>query len=253
MALAAIIEVCCPPDSCALLRKLLQLIPHLGDAGLRAGFLHGLATRGPAQADRADCLFTDHDRNTAAERNDIRETALTGYVAFGGAFRPVGGSSPERQCRIGLAAGEFEIVGRRSIALEKYAQPAGAIENRHRYSRRAFSQRGFCDHQGHLDRNGFLGAHLCSCRRGCSNECRQTSHEAQSNRHRTSLVITRAVHGRSRPRPRPDYVTPAEQEIRTKLWLGIAGNVPAYGDGLRDTAADATDAVGWSRAAGRAA
>src|SRR5438093_3992470 len=26
----------------------------------------------------------------------------------------------------------------------------------------------------------------------------------------------------SRPRPMPDYVTPAEQEIRTKLWLGIA-------------------------------
>src|SRR6266516_2682985 len=127
----------------SLLRKLPQLILHFGDARLRAGFLLGLATRRPAQADRADCLFTDHDRNPAAQRNDIAKTALAGYVSFGSAFRPVGRSAPECQRRVGLAAGEFEIVGRRSIALEKYAQPAGAIENRDRYPRRALGQRGF--------------------------------------------------------------------------------------------------------------
>ena len=31
------------------------------------------------------------------------------------------------------------------------------------------------------------------------------------------MVITRAIHGQSRPRPMPDYVTPTEQEIRTKF------------------------------------
>src|SRR5437667_10757593 len=88
----------------AVRTNLLQLVLHLGDARLCAGFLLGLATRRPAQADGADCLITDHDRNPAAERNDIRQTALTGYVAFSGPFRPVGRGPPECESRIGLAA-----------------------------------------------------------------------------------------------------------------------------------------------------
>src|SRR5262249_30847129 len=104
--------------------SLLQLILHLGDTRLSAGFLLGLAARRPAQAHGSDRLITDHDRNPAAERNDIRKTALTGDVAFGGPFRPFGRRPPERQGCIGLPAGELKIVGRRSIALKKYAQPA---------------------------------------------------------------------------------------------------------------------------------
>src|SRR5437667_4564693 len=113
-------------------RQLLQLILHLGDARLCARFLLRLAPRRAAQADGADRVITDHDRNSTAKRNDIRQTALAGYVAFGGPLCPVGRGLPERQGRIGLAAGEFEIVGRRSIALQKHAQPACAIQNRDR-------------------------------------------------------------------------------------------------------------------------
>src|SRR5262249_41698519 len=169
----------------------------------------GLATWCRAQTDGADCLFTDHDRNAAAERNDVRKTALAGDVAFGGAFRPVGGGPPERQRCIGLASGEFEIVRRRSVALEKYAKPAGAIENRDRDARRALVQSGFRNDQGHLDRNVFLGKHLCFCRRGCCNEYRQNSHEAQSNRHRIlPFHYPMFIHGQLPPRRMADYVTP---------------------------------------------
>src|SRR4030095_4473225 len=52
--------------------NLLQLILHLGNARLCAGFLLGLATRRAAQADRADRIITNHDRNAAAKRNYIR-------------------------------------------------------------------------------------------------------------------------------------------------------------------------------------
>src|SRR5437867_7109841 len=199
----------CASRTAATMRKLLQLVLHFGDSRLGAGFLHGLATWRPAQADRADCLFTDHDRNAAAERNDVRKTALAGDIAFGGAFRPVGGGPPERQRGVGLAAGEFEIVRRRSVALEKYAQPAGAIENRDRYAGRALVQSGFRNDQGHLDRNVFLRKHLCFCRRRCRNQSRQNSHEAQSNRHRIlPFHCPVSVHGQLRPRRMADYVTP---------------------------------------------
>src|SRR2546425_983222 len=196
-------------DSSARPRKLLQLVLHFGDARLGAGFLHGLATWRPAQADGADCLFTDHDRNAAAERNNVRKTALAGDIAFGGAFRPVGGGPPERQRGVGLAAGGAEVVRRRSVALEKYSQPAGAIENRDRYAGRALVQSGFRDDQGHLDRNVFLRKHLCFYRRRCRNECRQNSHEAQSNRHRIlPFHCPMSIHGQLRPRRMADYVTP---------------------------------------------
>src|SRR5262245_6959536 len=62
----------------AVRTNLLQLILHLGNARLCAGLFLGLATRRAAQAHGADRLITDHDRNSAAERNDIRQTALTG-------------------------------------------------------------------------------------------------------------------------------------------------------------------------------
>src|SRR5215510_11430734 len=53
-------------------RNLLQLILHFGNARLRAGFLLGLATRSSAQADGTDRIIANHDRNSAAKRNDIR-------------------------------------------------------------------------------------------------------------------------------------------------------------------------------------
>src|SRR5437762_6002548 len=71
-----------------------QLIRHLGDAGLGAGLLLGLATRRAAQANGTDRVFADHDRNAAAERNNVRKTTLPGDVAFGRALRPFGRGTP---------------------------------------------------------------------------------------------------------------------------------------------------------------
>src|SRR5438128_927190 len=68
---------------------LLQLILHLRNARLCAGFLLRLAARRTAQADGADRIIADHDWNAAAERDDIRQTALSGDIAFGGPFRPL--------------------------------------------------------------------------------------------------------------------------------------------------------------------
>src|SRR2546428_5659052 len=124
-------------DSSALPRKLLQLVLHFGDTRLGAGFLHGLATWRPAQADGADCLFTDHNRNSAAERNNVRKTALAGDIAFGGTFRPVGGGPPERQRGVGLAAGALRIVRRHPLAPWKNPPPRRAAHNPPPYDGRA--------------------------------------------------------------------------------------------------------------------
>src|SRR5215831_10575657 len=200
------------------LADLFQLILDLCNAGLCAGFLLGLAARCPTQADGTDRVVANHDRNSSAERNDIRETALTGYVAFCRAFRPIGGSPPERQSRVGLAAGELEIMRGCSIALEKYTQPAGTIQNRDRYSRRAFIQSCFRNRQGHFYRNIFLRKNLCSRRRGNCNEHGQTSHEAQSNRHRIlpSAIDARLCHGFPILRCKTDLIESALQAARNQ-------------------------------------
>src|SRR5262249_58014532 len=89
---------------------LLELVFHLGNASLGAGLLFGLATRCAAQADRPNRIFADHDRNSAAERNDVGKAALTGYVALSGSLRPLGRGAPERQRGIGLAAAARTIL-----------------------------------------------------------------------------------------------------------------------------------------------
>ena len=66
----------------------LQLIRHLGDAGLGAGFIAGLARA--ADADRPDGVVADVDRDAAAERDHVGELALGGEIgAFLGLLRPL--------------------------------------------------------------------------------------------------------------------------------------------------------------------
>ena len=48
----------------------------------------------------------------------------------------------------------------RAIALEKNAQPAGAIDDGNRYAISAFGERRLRDRQGHVDRNVLLRQHL---------------------------------------------------------------------------------------------
>ena len=55
-----------------------------------------------------------------------------------GALRPLGGRPSEGQRRIGLAAGQFEIVRRRPIALEENTEPACAIDDSNRCFDAAF-------------------------------------------------------------------------------------------------------------------
>src|SRR6266702_8370435 len=110
---------------------LLQLVRHFGDAGLAAGLFLLPAVRGPAQADAADRIFADFDRNAALERNDLGKRPLAGDVGLG-ALRPFDGSPPESPRRIGLAAGELDIMRRRPIALEENSQPACAIDDGNR-------------------------------------------------------------------------------------------------------------------------
>src|SRR5438445_1718814 len=97
---------------------LLQLVRHLGDAGLAAGLFLRPAVRGPAQADAADRIFADLDRNAALERNDLGKRPLAGDVGLG-ALRPFDGRPPESPRRIGLADGELYIMRRTAYDLEK--------------------------------------------------------------------------------------------------------------------------------------
>src|SRR5439155_11653829 len=92
---------------------LLQLILNLRDAGFSAGFFLGLSVRSAAQPDGADRVITDHDRNSAAQRNDIAQAALSEDVtARLGTLRPLGRRSPERQRSVRLPPRQLEVVWR---------------------------------------------------------------------------------------------------------------------------------------------
>ena len=73
----------------------------------------------------------DFDGNAALQRNDVGQHPLPLKCCFG-ALRPLGGRASEGQRGIGLAAGQFDIVRRRPIALEENTEPAGAIDDSNR-------------------------------------------------------------------------------------------------------------------------
>src|SRR3981189_2162220 len=97
---------------------LLQLIRHLGDAGLAARLFLRPAVRGAAETDATDGLFADLDWNAALQRNDLGKAALALRLGLG-ALRPFDRGAPERPRRIGLALGKLEIVRRGSVAHNK--------------------------------------------------------------------------------------------------------------------------------------
>src|ERR1700726_1745768 len=106
------------PNSTRQFCASLQLVGHLGDAGYRAGLFLRLAADGAAQADGADGLLADVDRHATAERDAVRQRALALVGGFR-ALRPFGGGHPEGARRVGLAAGELDVVGARVVALEE--------------------------------------------------------------------------------------------------------------------------------------
>src|SRR5579864_9831802 len=80
-----------------------KLIRYFGNASLGTGLLLRLSHRGSAQADAADCVLANVDRDAAAERNDVGKHPLPGIGCFR-ELRPLGGGPPEGPRRIGLAA-----------------------------------------------------------------------------------------------------------------------------------------------------
>ena len=96
---------------------------------------------------------------TPPPRNDIGKHPLPGIGCFG-ELRPLGGGPLEGSRGIGLAAGQFEIVRRRLIALEENTEPACAIDDSDRCVDSAFGQGRFSNRQGHAKRNVALRQHL---------------------------------------------------------------------------------------------
>src|SRR5207302_10800352 len=97
-----------PPLPIGGLDDLLQLIRDLGHAGLAARLFLRPAIRRPAQADAADRLVADFDRNAALKRNDLGKRPLARNVGLG-TLGPFEGRPPESLRRIGLAAGELDV------------------------------------------------------------------------------------------------------------------------------------------------
>src|SRR5579871_3246466 len=125
---------------------LLQLIRHLGDSGFTAGFFLWSSVRRATEADAADRLFADFDRNATLEWNDLRELSLAGSLSLG-ALHPLEGCPPESPGRVGFAAGEFEIMRCSPVALYKSPQPPGTIDDGHRHARAAFGDCRFHNRQ----------------------------------------------------------------------------------------------------------
>src|SRR5882724_8863622 len=130
---------------------LLQLIRHLGDAGLAARLFLRPAIGGTAETDATDGLFADLDWNAALQRNDLGKAALALRLGLG-ALRPLDRRAPEGARRIGLALGQLEIVRRGSVAHNKGFQPACAIDHCDRHPRGALGPCRLCDRQRHARR-----------------------------------------------------------------------------------------------------
>src|SRR5262249_47539373 len=110
---------------------LLELVFHLGNASLGAGFFLLAPARRAAQADAADHFVADLDRNAAGQRNHLAEHALSRVHRLG-PLRPLGGGPTEGLRGIGFAPREFHIVRRGIITLQEHAQPPAAVDDPNR-------------------------------------------------------------------------------------------------------------------------
>src|SRR5436190_15242575 len=106
------------------LLRLLELIGHAIEAGLRVGLI-ALRAR-PAHPNRPDGQVAEFDRQTAARADYVGKIALWRQIRIvDRALGPLRGRTTEGQCRIGLAPGQLEIMRARGVALQEHPQPAG--------------------------------------------------------------------------------------------------------------------------------
>src|SRR5262245_1285536 len=99
-ARAAVLDIVANPgavDAALRLRSrsLLQLIRHLGDAGIAAGLFLRAAIRGTAETDAPNGLVADLDRDAALQRNDLGKRPLTLNLGLG-ALGPIDGGAAKR-------------------------------------------------------------------------------------------------------------------------------------------------------------
>jgi len=156
--------------------------------------------------------------------------ALTQITHERGGYARERRGPPERLRRIGLAAGQFEIVRRRPIALEENAQPAGAIDDSNRCLDAAFGQGRFSNRQGHAKRNVALHQHLRAPRGRNHKEYGKRDCGSQSKRHENlhccgmcSIPSAQARAAAAADRatiPRPSH-EPTESDIST-IQLSLA-------------------------------
>src|SRR5579883_2475919 len=122
---AAGLKTAAAPEATSGRRKTsLELIGHLVDAGLAAGFFLRSAFGGAGEANTADRLLADLDRRAALQRNDFRERALAGNNGLG-ALHPVARGAAESLRRVSFAAGKLDIVRLCAVTLQEHAQAAG--------------------------------------------------------------------------------------------------------------------------------
>src|SRR5690349_7031322 len=88
---------------------LVELVLDLVDAGLGADLIL-VAAWGAGDADRADRLLANHDRQRAARGCDIGEEQLSGHRVLPDVLGELAGRDPERARRVGLLPGIFERV-----------------------------------------------------------------------------------------------------------------------------------------------
>src|SRR5689334_12032738 len=113
--------------------RLLELIGDLIEPGLSAGLVL-LAAGGARDADRADHLLPDLNRQGALRRRGIGH--MHGEIRRV-LLKPAGdlaGGYPEGPRRIGLAAAEIQSVRRGVVAAQLYERLAGTADHRHRHA-----------------------------------------------------------------------------------------------------------------------
>src|SRR6266850_3453392 len=109
---------------------LLELRRDGGDARPSTGFVARLAAGGTRYANSADGLIADHDRHTAAERDDIRELPLAGQLRIPSrALCPFERRPAKGARRIGLAPSQLQIVRRGRVAVDDETYVAGAVHH----------------------------------------------------------------------------------------------------------------------------
>src|SRR5713101_9204386 len=118
-----------PPYASQSIR--LELLGNLGNAGLGADLIAGLAR--PADAYGPDGVVADVDRNTTAQRDHVGELPLCSQIRpVLGLLRPFERWPAERACRIGLAPRQLEVVRGGVVGCNEDAHAAGAVDHRNR-------------------------------------------------------------------------------------------------------------------------